>query len=142
MECLPVAPVKELKGTRLLASVYRSSPHLPRTTVLDELNLEKKGPYIGRKGAAFKGKMWERKMGARQEELRVALLKTDAKEAAWRKVSSPLSRREGDNADVPYFTCRLRLRRKSRLDHLCRSSIAIGLVQVYPDMLYTISEKR
>lgn len=68
--------------------LHRESRNIPATKVLTALKLEKKGPYIGRKGPAFKGKMWERKMDARVEELRVALEATGLKEATWRKVRS------------------------------------------------------
>jgi hypothetical protein len=68
--------------------LYRASPHIPATKVLDEVELEKKGPYAGRKGAAFKGKIWERKFEARQAELNKALQLADEKAAAWKKVSS------------------------------------------------------
>ena len=96
-DVLPPTPVpaKEVRKTTL----YRANPHIPRTKVLDELSLEKKGPYVGRKGAAFKGKMWERKMGARQEELKVALEATAAKEVAWRKVRFRVQARFERNAD-------------------------------------------
>lgn len=70
------------------SSTYKSVNHLPSTKILDGLNLEKKGPYLGRKGASFKGKIWERKMSAREDELKLALAKAPAKEAAWRKVST------------------------------------------------------
>lgn len=68
------------------ARLYNASANIPVTSVLTALKLERKGPYTGRKGAAFKGKIWERKMGARVEELRVALEATGLKEATWRKV--------------------------------------------------------
>lgn len=63
----------------------RSTPFLPKSRVLDALTLEAKGPYAGRK-IVFKGKVWERRFGARQEELRVALSGADAKAKAWKKV--------------------------------------------------------
>lgn len=100
-DLLPVAPVtrRQLEGVKKSVegeerkNLFRASPHIPATKVLDQLNLEKKGPYVGRKGAAFKGKLWERKMAKRTEELRVALEGADAREAQWRKVRSflPLS---------------------------------------------------
>ena len=94
---LPTTPVvvKPVRKIRMLVG----SPHIPKTAVLNELEMERKGPYIGRKGAAFKGKVWERQKAKRIEELRVALAGTDLKEQVWRKVSSaftPLS----DVADV------------------------------------------
>lgn len=75
-------------ATARAPQLYRASPHIPATKVLDELELEKKGPYTGRKGAAFKGKIWERKFEARQAELNKALKLADDKAAAWKKVSS------------------------------------------------------
>lgn len=84
-DVLPPTPVRAKEARK--TTLYRANHHIPVTKVLDELSMEKKGPYVGRKGAAFKGKMWERKMGARQEELKVALEATGAKEVAWRKVS-------------------------------------------------------
>ncbi|ORY70600.1 hypothetical protein BCR35DRAFT_322206 [Leucosporidium creatinivorum] len=68
--------------------LYRASPHIPATRVLDELELQKKGPYAGRKGAAFKGKIWERKFEARQTELKKALELADDKAAAWKKAKA------------------------------------------------------
>ena len=70
------------------APLFRAGPHIRRASVLNEAELEKKGPYVGRKGAAFKGKVWERNLVARKAELAKALEGADAKIAAWRKVSS------------------------------------------------------
>ncbi|GAA5839940.1 hypothetical protein JCM11251_006567 [Rhodosporidiobolus azoricus] len=61
------------------------SQHVPESKVLADLGLEKRGPYAGRKGAAFKGKMWERKKEERVVELARLLQGADAKAAAWRK---------------------------------------------------------
>lgn len=107
---LPVTPVRAepVRAARTL----RGSTHIPKTSVLNELDLERKGPYVGRSGPAFKGKMWERKMKARTEELRVALEATTLKEIAWRKVRPPAlrsaradaatgeSRREGQGSSL------------------------------------------
>lgn len=64
------------------------SKHVKGSAVLDAVGLAKVGPYAGRKGQAFKGKMWERKFEARQEELSRLLAGAEAKEAQWRKVST------------------------------------------------------
>ena len=69
----------------------QSSPHIPATKVLDALALDKFGPYAGRKGAAFKGKLWERKKEARVAHLAKLLEGADAKAEAWRKVRLSLS---------------------------------------------------
>lgn len=91
LDCLPVAPVrapsaKQAARAKTLTP-FKASAHIPATKVLDELELEKRGPYTGRGGNAFKGKIWERKSAARALELRTALEGADAREAAWRKVS-------------------------------------------------------
>lgn len=64
----------------------QSTPQIPATKVLDALGLDKFGPYAGRKGAAFKGKLWERKKEARVAHLAKLLQGADAKADAWRKV--------------------------------------------------------
>ena len=51
--------------------------------------MEKAGPYAGRKGAAFKGKIWERKKEQRLADLKKLLEGADAKAQAWKKVSHP-----------------------------------------------------
>jgi len=83
-----------------VAAAHRltSSAHIRGSAVLDAVGLAKVGPYSGRKGQAFKGKMWERKFEARQDELRRLLAGAEAKEAAWRKVSrrSSLGRKRMD----------------------------------------------
>ncbi|GAA5902084.1 hypothetical protein JCM8208_002473 [Rhodotorula glutinis] len=66
----------------------QSSPHVPATKVLDALALDKFGPYAGRKGAAFKGKLWERKKEARVAHLAKLLEGADAKAEAWRKTQA------------------------------------------------------
>ena len=87
-DALPPVVEKAAPATPRTPRVYTASPHIPATKVLDELELQKKGPYVGRKGMAFKGKMWERKFEARQTELQKALEVADAKAAAWKKVRS------------------------------------------------------
>lgn len=62
------------------------SQHVPASKVLGELGLEKYGPYAGRKGAPFKGKIWERKKEERTQELAKLLAGADQKIAAWKKV--------------------------------------------------------
>lgn len=71
--------------------MYRSSPHIPESKVLDELDLVKKGPYAGRKGMAFKGKLWERKFEKRQQQLKAAFESADERAQQWKKVRSPSS---------------------------------------------------
>ncbi|GAA6040496.1 hypothetical protein JCM8097_005434 [Rhodosporidiobolus ruineniae] len=66
---------------RILAPVA----HVPESKVLAGLKMEKRGPYAGRKGAPFKGKIWERKKQDRVDELARLLEGADAKAAAWRK---------------------------------------------------------
>ncbi|GAA5915876.1 hypothetical protein JCM6882_001746 [Rhodosporidiobolus microsporus] len=61
------------------------SQHVPESQVLAELGMVKRGPYAGRKGAAFKGKIWERKKEERTADLARLLEGADAKAAAWRK---------------------------------------------------------
>ncbi|BGP17716.1 hypothetical protein JCM10213_005296 [Rhodosporidiobolus nylandii] len=61
------------------------SVHVPESQVLAALGMDKRGPYAGRKGAAFKGKIWERKKEERVAELKRLLEGADAKAAAWRK---------------------------------------------------------
>ncbi|GAA5956940.1 hypothetical protein JCM21900_006713 [Sporobolomyces salmonicolor] len=68
--------------------LFKSTPHIPKTKILDELAMEKRGPYAGRKGAAFKGKMWERKKEERLAELKKLLDGADAKAEAWKKAQS------------------------------------------------------
>lgn len=81
-----VKAIKRQQLSQTSPQLFRSSPHIPGTKVLDELNLTKKGPYVGRKGMAFKGKMWERKFAQRQEHLKAALATADAKVEQWKKV--------------------------------------------------------
>ncbi|KAL8287671.1 hypothetical protein RQP46_003529 [Phenoliferia psychrophenolica] len=69
------------------APLFKAGPHIRRASVLNEAEIEKKGPYVGRKGAAFKGKVWERNLVARKAELAKALEGADAKIAAWRKTT-------------------------------------------------------
>lgn len=59
---------------------------MPESKVLAEVGLEKRGPYAGRKGAPFKGKMWERKKEERTAELARLLQGADTRIAAWKKV--------------------------------------------------------
>ncbi|GAA5873133.1 hypothetical protein JCM8547_006801 [Rhodosporidiobolus lusitaniae] len=64
------------------------SQHVPESQVLGELGLEKRGPYAGRKGAPFKGKIWERKKEERTAELARSFDGADAKIAAWKKAQA------------------------------------------------------
>lgn len=101
-DALPPMVEKAASPRAGAGQVYRASPHIPQSRVLDQLDLKKKGPYVGRKGAAFKGKIWERKFVARQEQLSKLLEVADDKAAAWKKVSSACSARvavEGARAD-------------------------------------------
>jgi hypothetical protein len=66
--------------------LLKGSSHVPETRILDKLAMEKPGPYAGRKGAAFKGKMWERKKEQRLADLKRLLEGADAKAQAWKKV--------------------------------------------------------
>ncbi|BGP49643.1 hypothetical protein JCM10450v2_005545 [Rhodotorula kratochvilovae] len=67
---------------------FQSTPQVPASKVLDALSLDKYGPYAGRKGAAFKGKMWERKKEERTAFLAKLLDGADAKADAWRKTQA------------------------------------------------------
>ncbi|GAA5932901.1 hypothetical protein JCM3775_005257 [Rhodotorula graminis] len=78
----------------------QSSPHVPATKVLDTLALDKFGPYAGRKGAAFKGKLWERKKEARVAHLAKLLEGADAKTAAWRKAQADAKNKS--KASLPF----------------------------------------
>lgn len=69
--------------------LLKGTPHVPETKILDKLLMEKAGPYAGRKGAAFKGKIWERKKEQRLADLKKLLEGADAKAQAWKKVSLP-----------------------------------------------------
>lgn len=79
-------PSQRLDQTR---RALAPSQHVPASKVLAELGLEKYGPYAGRKGAPFKGKMWERKKEERTQELARLLAGADQKIAAWKKVRFP-----------------------------------------------------
>ncbi|GAA5891124.1 hypothetical protein JCM5296_004899 [Sporobolomyces johnsonii] len=68
--------------------LLKSTPHVPKTKILDVLAMEKRGPYAGRKGAAFKGKMWERKKEERTTELKRLLDGAAEKAEAWKKAQS------------------------------------------------------
>lgn len=87
LSILPIAPV-QIKVVRP-SRIFNSVAHIPKTSVLQGLDLVRTGPYTGRK-VAFKGKVWERKKSERVEELRVALAGADLKEKIWRQVSSNL----------------------------------------------------
>ncbi|GAA5986143.1 hypothetical protein JCM11641_004724 [Rhodosporidiobolus odoratus] len=78
---LPSSLLKLDQGRRILAP----SVHVPESSVLKELGMEKRGPYSGRKGAAFKGKIWERKKAERVVHLAKLLGASDAKVQAWKK---------------------------------------------------------
>ncbi|GAA5823582.1 hypothetical protein JCM3770_002791 [Rhodotorula araucariae] len=67
---------------------FQSSPQVPASKVLDALGLDKYGPYAGRKGAAFKGKLWERKKEERTAYLAKLLDAADAKADAWRRTQA------------------------------------------------------
>ncbi|KAK4049145.1 hypothetical protein OIV83_004336 [Microbotryomycetes sp. JL201] len=77
------ASLRDDAGRPSVVSTLRSHPRIPSSRILDEVQLEKKGPYAGRKGAAFKGKAWERNFDKRQQELKSAAEQADAKMAAW-----------------------------------------------------------
>ncbi|GAA5991190.1 hypothetical protein JCM10908_006581 [Rhodotorula pacifica] len=64
------------------------SPHVLGSQVLDQLAMPKVGPYAGRKGAPFKGKLWERQKQARLNKLRTLLEGADARIEAWRKAEA------------------------------------------------------
>ncbi|KAK4703655.1 large subunit ribosomal protein L25, partial [Phenoliferia sp. Uapishka_3] len=81
----PSAPAKIRSTTS--APLIKASAHIPKAGILNEAELEKRGPYLGRRGAAFKGKVWERNLEARKVELKKALEGADAKIAAWRKTT-------------------------------------------------------
>ncbi|GAA5834682.1 hypothetical protein JCM3766R1_003639 [Sporobolomyces carnicolor] len=68
--------------------LLKGSRHVPETRILDKLAIDKMGPYAGRKGAAFKGKIWERKKEQRLADLDRLLKGADAKAQAWRKANS------------------------------------------------------
>jgi hypothetical protein len=68
--------------------LLKGSRHVPETRILDKLAMDKAGPYAGRKGAAFKGKIWERKKEQRLADLKKLLEGADAKAQAWKKVCS------------------------------------------------------
>ena len=67
------------------------SPHVQGSRILDHLAMPKVGPYAGRRGAPFKGKLWERQKQARLSKLRTLLQGADARIEAWRKVRSARS---------------------------------------------------
>ncbi|GAA5826948.1 hypothetical protein JCM5353_004776 [Sporobolomyces roseus] len=68
--------------------LLKGTPHVPETKILDKLLMEKAGPYAGRKGAAFKGKIWERKKEQRLADLKRLLEGADAKAQAWKQANS------------------------------------------------------
>lgn len=85
-DVLPASAPRKAPKAPSTTPLIRASAHIPKAHALNEAELEKRGPYLGRKGAAFKGKVWERNLAARKDELKVALEGADAKIAAWRKV--------------------------------------------------------
>ncbi|KWU44857.1 hypothetical protein RHOSPDRAFT_33679 [Rhodotorula sp. JG-1b] len=64
------------------------SPHVQGSRILDHLAMPKVGPYAGRRGAPFKGKLWERQKQARLSKLRTLLQGADARIEAWRKAEA------------------------------------------------------
>ncbi|SCV70339.1 BQ2448_1733 [Microbotryum intermedium] len=64
---------------------FKSSPMIPETSVLDQVGLTKMGPYKGRKGLAFKGKIWERNKQKRLIQLETLLQGSQDKERVWRE---------------------------------------------------------
>lgn len=84
-----VLPAGAPSSAQPVAATHKltSNAHIGASKVLDAVGLLKRGPYAGRKGQAFKGKLWERRFEQRQVELAKLLEGADAKEAAWRKVS-------------------------------------------------------
>lgn len=78
-------PAERLDAARRLLV---GSPHVHGSRVLDHLAMPKVGPYAGRRGAPFKGKLWERQKQARLSKLRTLLEGADARIEAWRKVRS------------------------------------------------------
>ncbi|GAA5933318.1 mitochondrial 54S ribosomal protein mL59 MRPL25 [Sporobolomyces koalae] len=68
--------------------LLKGSNHVPATRILDQLAMQKPGPYAGRKGAAFKGKIWERKKEQRTADLKRLLDSADAKAQAWKKANA------------------------------------------------------
>ncbi|GAA6059746.1 hypothetical protein JCM10212_001954 [Sporobolomyces blumeae] len=82
------APPSPSNPTNPQQRLLKGTPHVPETKILDRLVMEKQGPYAGRKGAAFKGKMWERKKEQRLADLKRLLDGADAKAEAWKKANS------------------------------------------------------
>lgn len=84
----PVARAASPPSERLDAArrLLVGSPHVQGSQVLDHLAMPKVGPYAGRRGAPFKGKLWERQKQARLSKLRTLLQGADARIEAWRKV--------------------------------------------------------
>ncbi|KAK4046623.1 hypothetical protein OIO90_006493 [Microbotryomycetes sp. JL221] len=82
------------------ASTLQSHPQIPSSKILDQVQLSKKGPYSGRKGAAFKGKAWERNFGKRQTTLKAAVEQADAKMAQWKQ--SKLDDKAKAKAALPF----------------------------------------
>ncbi|BGP00945.1 hypothetical protein RTG_02751 [Rhodotorula toruloides ATCC 204091] len=88
---LPPSPVKKRASAADLPEGRRNivaSPHVPETLVLNALALEKKGPYAGRKGAAFKGHAWERFREEKLAERAQLLEKAPQRKAEFRKTQA------------------------------------------------------
>ncbi|GAA5879635.1 hypothetical protein JCM3774_004293 [Rhodotorula dairenensis] len=86
----PVAKAASPPSERLDAArrLLVGSPHVHGSQVLDHLAMPKVGPYAGRRGAPFKGKLWERQKQARLSKLRTLLEGADARIEAWRKAEA------------------------------------------------------
>ncbi|BGO94585.1 hypothetical protein NBRC10512_004987 [Rhodotorula toruloides] len=90
---LPPSPVKKRASAEDLPAGRRhivASPHIPATQVLTALALEKKGPYAGRKGAAFKGHAWERFREEKLAERAQLLEKAPQRKAEFRKAQAEI----------------------------------------------------
>ncbi|BGP25860.1 hypothetical protein Rt10032_c06g2734 [Rhodotorula toruloides] len=93
---LPPSPIKKRATAADLPENRRyivAAPHIPETKVLNELALEKKGPYAGRKGAAFKGRIWERYKEERMAERAKLLEKAPQRTADFRKSQAEVRRK-------------------------------------------------
>ncbi|GAA6018195.1 hypothetical protein JCM8202_000222 [Rhodotorula sphaerocarpa] len=76
------------------------SPHVQGSQILDALAMPKVGPYAGRRGAPFKGKLWERQKQARLTKLRQLLDGADARIQAWRQ--SEAAAKSKGKASLPF----------------------------------------
>lgn len=82
----PVRPPARERSLRD-STTLKPTDVLPESKILEQVAIEKKGPYVGRTGSAFKGKVWERNYEARQAEIKAAAEQADDKIAAHRKAS-------------------------------------------------------